>query len=108
MLKLKKLFECICLDGYTGDFCEFKAEQGHLLLVKAELHINLNGSESINYSPFVFNANGTLIEESVVSIDEQAAAFGSCSTMLNGEAIIFGGVVSFKAWLQISRQVRLK
>ena len=57
----------------------------------------------INNSPLVFNASGTLIEESVVSIDEQAGAYGSCSTMLNGEAIIFGGFDS-----NITRQVHLK
>ena len=50
----------------------------------------------------VFNASGTLIEESVVTIDEQAGAYESCSTMLNGEAIIFGGYDSNK------RQVHLK
>ena len=56
----------------------------------------------IKNSSMVFSASGTLIEESVVSIDEQAGADGSCSTMLNGEAIIFGGYDSNK------RQVHLK
>ena len=58
----------------------------------------------INNSPLVFNASGTLIEESVVSIDEQAGAYGSCPTMLNGEAIIFGGYFNSN----ITRQVHLK
>ena len=73
------------MDNFTGDFCEFKTEQDHLLFVGRDW----NGSEYI-YIPSVFNADGRLIEENVV-IDEQAGAFRSCSTMLNGEAIIFGG-----------------
>ena len=77
MLKLKKVFECSCIDGYIGDFCEFKTEQDHLLFV----HEN---------DASVFNADGILIKENPV-IDRQAYVHGSCSTMLNGEAIIFGG-----------------
>ena len=89
MLKLKKVFECSCIDGFTGDFCEFKTEQDHLLFVHEK-------------TPLVFNADGRLIEEIAV-IDQQVEFFGSCSTMLNGEAIIFGG------WnLNIKRQVHLK
>ena len=63
------------MDGYTGDFCEFKTEQDHLLFVRKN---NL----------WIFNASGRLIEENVIY--RRAGAFGSCSTMLNGEAIIFG------------------
>ena len=77
ILKLQKIFGCSCLVGFTGDFCEFKTEQDHLLFIHRE-------------NPLVFNADGRLIEENAV-IDEQAYAFGSCSTMLNGEAIILGG-----------------
>ena len=75
------------MDGFTGDFCEFKTEQDHLLFVHDK-------------TPLIFNAEGRLIEENAV-IDEQTDAFGSCSTMLNGEAIIFGG-------LDLMRQVHLK
>ena len=75
-MKLRKIFECSCTDGFTGDFCEFKIEQDHLLFVHEE-------------SPFVFNADGRLIEENAI-IDERAGADGSCSTMLNGEAVIIG------------------
>ena len=85
MLKLKKEFECSCIDGYTGDFCEFKTEQYHLLFLSRYLD-----SEFIKNPPMVFNADGRLMEENAV-IDEQAGALESCSTMLNGEAIIFGG-----------------
>ena len=77
------------MGGFTGDFCEFKTEQDHLLLV------NWKG-------PLVFNTDGRLIEENAV-IDEQAHAFGFCSTMFNGEAIIFGGWIS-----NYYRQVHLK
>ena len=85
MMKPDKIFECSCADGFTGDFCQFKTEQDHLLFVW-------------DNDPFVFNADGRLIENAV--IDEQAGAYGSCSTMLNGEAIIFGGGIS-----NIERQV---
>ena len=73
------------MDGFTGDFCDFKTEQDHLLFVDSEWE---NG-ERINI-PFLFNADGRLIEENAV-IDQQAGARFSCSTMLNGEAIIFAG-----------------
>ena len=89
MLKPDKIFECSCADGFTGDFCDFKTEQGHLLFIYGRI-------------PEVFNADGRLIEENAV-IDEQAGARSSCSTMLNGEAIIFGGWYS-----NIKQQVHLK
>ena len=72
---------CSCVEGFTGDFCEFKAEQDHLLFVTTK------------YKPrtqFVFNSNGRLIGEEAVE-DEHISAYGSCSTVFNGEAIIFGG-----------------
>ena len=68
------------MDGFTGDFCEFRTEQDHLFFVSTKL----------NRIQFVFNSNGRLIEERVV-VDGQISAYGSCSTVLNGEAIIFGG-----------------
>ena len=88
-MKLRKIFECSCLGGYTGDFCEFKTEQDHLLFVHRQ-------------NPLVFNADGRLIEENAV-IDEHAYARRSCSTMLNGEAIIFGS-----STYNYYRQVHLK
>ena len=89
VLKPSKILECSCADGYTGDFCEFRTEQDHLFFV----HSN---------TPLVFNADGTLIEE-IAIIDQQAGADKSCSTMLNGEAIILGGYYS-----DIERQVQFK
>ena len=87
ILKLNKIFECSCVDGFTGDFCEFKTEQDHLLFVNSYL----NGSaDPVMTLSLVFNAEGRLIEEDAV-IDEQVEVGGSCSTILNGEAIIFGG-----------------
>ena len=85
-MKPDQIFECSCADGFTGDFCEFKTEQDHLLFASRYW----NGSEYINNPPLVFNVNGRLMEENAV-IEKQARAYGSCSTMLNGEAIIFGG-----------------
>ena len=86
-MKPDKIFECSCADGFTGDFCEFKTEQDHLLF----FHEN---------DALVFNADGRLFEEKAVieNLDIQSAntieplvsgAAYSCSTMLNGEAIIF-------------------
>ena len=77
MTKPDKIFECSCADGFTGDFCEFKTEQDHLLFVHEK-------------TALVFNADGGFIKENP-TIDEQVEVYASCSTMLNGEAIIFGG-----------------
>ena len=33
IMKLWKTFECSCMNGFTGDFCEFKTEHDHLLFV---------------------------------------------------------------------------
>ena len=90
MMEPDKIFNCSCADGFTGDFCEFKTQQDHLLFV-------------YDITPLVFNADGRLIEENYV-IDEQAEVWGSCSTMLNGEAIIFGGYY----YTNFVRQVHLK
>ena len=89
-MKPCKIFECSCADGFTGDFCEFKTEQDHLLFI-------------FENDPLVFNGDGRLIEENAV-IDQQASIYQSCSTMLNGEAIIFGG----SRWSNIERQVHFK
>ena len=89
MLKPDKNFECFCANGFTGDFCQFKTEHDHLLFVDKK-------------TPLIFNADGRLIEENAV-IDEQVVVYRSCSTMLNGEAIIFGGGYS-----NIYRQVYFK
>ena len=97
-MKPDKIFECSCADGFTGDFCEFKTEQDHLLFVGG--YSNYRGRwENFN---LVFNADGRLIEENAV-IDQQVRVYGSCLTMLNGEAIIFGG-----SGLNFDRQVNLK
>ena len=87
VLKPHKIFECSCFDGYTGDFCEFKIEQDHLLFV-------------IEQATWILDADGRLIEENAVDVGERSRVHYSCSTMLNGEAIIFGG------WT-FRRQVRL-
>ena len=92
MLKLLKAFKCSCIDGFRGDFCEFKTDQKHLLFVYRR-------------TPLVFNATGILIEENVDEeiIDERVDVHSSCSTMLKGEVIIFGGW-HYEA-LNIERQV---
>ena len=87
-MKPDKIFDCSCADDFTGDFCEFKTEQDHLLF-------------AWDVDPLVFNADGKRIGGNVV-IGEQVEVYVSCSTMLNGEAIIFGG------HSDIIRQVHLK
>ena len=89
IIKPDKIFECSCADGFTGDFCEFQTEQDHLLFVYEN-------------DTLVFNADGRFIEENAV-IEGQTGAYGSCSTMLNGEAVIIGGL-----YPDIFRQVLLK
>ena len=81
------IFKCSCQQGFTGDFCEFKTEQDHLLYVRDNIQS-------------VFNANGRLIGERAVG-DEQTTVKGSCSTIFHGEAIILGG-----SSRNIERQVR--
>ena len=76
-MKPDKMFECSCADGFTEDFCQFKIEQDHLLFV-------------LGNDLLVSDGNGRLIEENVI-MDAQVGFHESCLTMLNGEAIIFGG-----------------
>ena len=77
MLKPLKTFECSCIDDFTGDFCEFKTEQNLLFFLYKS-----NG--------LVLNDDGLITQESV-TFEDNSYAFESCFTMLNGEAIIFGG-----------------
>ena len=72
-----QIFECSCVDGFTGDFCEFKTEQNQLLYIR-------------DYDYLFFNDQGQRIEKRF-AFDDNAYAYGSCITMLNGEAVIFGG-----------------
>jgi len=82
-------FECSCVDGFTGSFCEHKNESNHLL------YLNTNGQDL----SLIFNENGNTIDTGF-TIGENAYADQSCSTVLNGEAIIFGGL-----WGQYYRQI---
>ena len=85
------ILECSCMDGFTGDFCEYKTEQDHLLYISTYLWRSTPGVEPFSENTrFLFNANGRLIEERAI-VDEQITAYGSCSTVFNGESIIFGG-----------------
>ena len=72
----------MCADGFTGDFCEFKTDQNELLYLNSNSEWRMNG--------FVFNDEGLITRKSV-TFDDNVGAFHSCSTMLNGEAVIFGG-----------------
>ena len=85
-MKFGKIFECSCLDGFNGDFCEFKTEQNQLLYLDW-------------MSGFLFDDEGQLIKERL-TFGENVGAYDSCFTMLNGEAVIFGG-----SFYDIRRQV---
>ena len=92
-----KILECSCVNGFTGDFCEFKIEQDTLLFAH-------------DSSQFVFATNGRLIQD-YTAIDDSGIISGSCSTMLNGEAIIFGGdsiICTTGECIILVRQVHLK
>ena len=83
-----KVIECSCPDGFTGDFCEFKTDQNHLLYLNFDQY-------SSNDLRYVFNNDGELIGgRSVVSsdiIDESTTIeMVSCTTILHGEAVILG------------------
>ena len=89
------IFECSCVDGFTGDFCEFKTEQDHLLF----FHSQINGPNH-----YILNADERLIG-GVRAIDEDFDNFGSCSTVFYGEAMIFGGWNSIDG-MYFNRQVQ--
>ena len=74
------------MNGFDGIFCEHKIEADHLLFIST----TVNDFENQFKDKLVFNKDGRLISESA-SIGENSGAYRSCSTMLNGEAIIFGG-----------------
>ena len=74
------------MNGFDGIFCEHKIEADHLLFIST----TANDFEIRFNDKLFFNKDGRLIGEST-SIDENSGAYRSCSTMLNGEAIIFGG-----------------
>ena len=94
-MKHSKIFECDCLDGFTGDFCEFKNQEQLLFFVTTTV------SEMDRWP--IFDADGGLVEvwRTEDIIGEQSGVYKSCSTILNGEAVIFGGEAA-----NINRQVQ--
>ena len=52
-LKPQKIFECACLDGFKGDFCEFKTEQNHIVygkyIINTDGRIESNIGHKYNY-----------------------------------------------------------
>ena len=81
-------------------FCEHKVEAVHLLFIST----TVNDFENQFADKLVFNENGRLIGESA-SIGENSGAYRSCSTMVNGEAVIFGG--NHDQPTNINRQVNI-
>ena len=66
--------------------CENKLASDHLLFIRT--------SKSDFYDEIdeklIFDTNGNKVDESL-TIGERSGAFESCSVVLNGEPIIFGG-----------------
>ena len=84
-VKPVKIFECSCANGFTGDFCEFKAEQNQLLYRGV-----IDNDPPLQYE-VVVNDEGRIHESIVSNSIDNAIASRSCLTVLNGEAVIFGG-----------------
>ena len=53
----------------------------------------------------VFNGDGKFVTESV-TVDENSEAYHSCLTMLNGEAVIFGGDSDYDLERQVTHPKR--
>ena len=87
-MKPTKFYECLCSEGFTGKFCEYKKGANNLLLLK------LNQT-------LMFNDEGSVIENTQSVIEGNIEILRSCSTMLNGQAIIFGG-----KWTKNEREVK--
>ena len=84
-MKQSKTFECACTDGYTGNFCEFKNQQKSLFFVSTK-------AREVNNWPIIeadVDVDWILWGQNIIG--EQSGAYKSCSIMLNGEAVIFGG-----------------
>ena len=75
-MKLEKIFECLCPNGFTGVFCEFKADQNQLLYLEDRRNA------------LVFNDEAQLLKS--LTLDDDVGTDESCFTMLNGEAVLFG------------------
>ena len=87
---MKKYNKCSCTQGFTGQFCEQKEELNNLLFVKLE-------------KTLIFDADGNIIQDNVY-IESNLSIQRACSTILNGEATIFGGSTY---GVDNSRQVRI-
>ena len=55
----------------------------------------------------IFNENGNTIDTGFL-IGENTYAYGSCSTVLNGEAIIFGAVWPAEHYRQVKYKIKIK
>ena len=85
-MKQSKTFECACADEFTGNFCEFKNKQKNLFFVSTKAReVNPWPIFDVDVWDVDFDLWGKYI------IGEQAGAYKSCSIILNGESVIFGG-----------------
>ena len=77
-IKQHKAFECQCPEGFTGSFCEQREALTHLLY-------------ALKKQTYLFDGNGLFLGNTESIVDANVQIHGSCSTLLNGHAMIFGG-----------------
>ena len=63
-MKFGKIFECSCVDGFTGDFCEFKTEQNQLLYINRGYDLFFNDQGQRIEKSFAFDDNAEAPEMS--------------------------------------------
>ena len=78
-----KSIKCICQKSFVGNFCEYRQTDNQFLLV----HKN---------NTFLFDSSGIFLDETQSIIDHNVQVDTSCTILINGEALIFGGIDAFK------------
>ena len=71
-----------------GYFCEYNQTDDQFLLVHKK-------------NAFLFDSNGTFLDKTQSIIDENVQVDSSCTILINGQAIIFGGIATSKRQVKI-------
>ena len=78
-----KVFQMYCKTDFVGIFCEHKQADNQFLLVHKK-------------NAFVFDNSGIFLDKTQSIIDQNVQVDTSCSVLINGEALIFGGIDTYK------------
>ena len=70
--------ECSCIQGFTGKFCEYSEKAQNIFFIQ--------GNQTL-----LFTEEGSVIGKTSSILDDNIDFIDSCSIMLNGQTIIFGG-----------------